>query len=34
LKLENGGVYYVDPMPRPERLPVSVAARRLVAAED
>ncbi|MDR1855262.1 MAG: putative nitrogen fixation protein NifT [Azoarcus sp.] len=34
LKLENGGVYFVDPIPRPERLPVSVNAKRLVAAED
>jgi nitrogen fixation protein NifT len=34
LLLENGGSYYVDPIPRPERLPVSVRARRLGAAED
>ncbi|MDR2259347.1 MAG: putative nitrogen fixation protein NifT [Azoarcus sp.] len=34
LKLENGGSYYIDPIPKPERLPVSVRARRLGAAED
>jgi nitrogen fixation protein NifT len=34
LQLENGGSYYVDPIPRPARLPVSVRARRLGAAED
>jgi nitrogen fixation protein NifT len=34
LKLENGGIYYVDPIPKPERLPVSVRAKRLGAAED
>ena len=34
LKLENGGSYYVDPMPKPARLPISVRARRLGAAED
>jgi nitrogen fixation protein NifT len=34
LKLDNGGSYYIDPIPRPERLPVSVRAKRLGAAED
>lgn len=34
LKLENGGSYYIDPIAKPERLPVSVRARRLGAAED
>ena len=34
LKLENGGSYYIDPIPKPARLPVSVRARRLGAAED
>jgi nitrogen fixation protein NifT len=34
LKLENGGSYYIDPMPKPLRLPVSLRARRLGTAED
>ena len=34
LKLENGGSYYVDPIPKPARLPISVRAKRLGAAED
>jgi nitrogen fixation protein NifT len=34
LKLENGGIYYIDPMPKPGRLPISIRARRLGAAED
>jgi nitrogen fixation protein NifT len=34
LKLENGGSYYVDPIAKPPRLPISVRAKRLGAAED
>ncbi|HOI51064.1 hypothetical protein SDC9_155566 [bioreactor metagenome] len=34
LMLENGGSYYVDPIAKPARLPISVRARRLGAAED
>ena len=34
LKLENGGSYYVAPIPKPARLPISVRAKRLGAAED
>lgn len=34
LKLDNGGSYYIDPIPAPARLPISLRARRLGAAED
>jgi len=34
LKLDNGGLYYVDPIARPPRLPISLRAKRLGAAED
>ena len=34
LKLDNGGAYYIDPIPKPARLPISLRARRLGAAED
>ncbi|WP_298396507.1 putative nitrogen fixation protein NifT [uncultured Azonexus sp.] len=34
LMLENGGSYYVDPIAKPARLPISVRAKRLGAAED
>ena len=34
LKLDNGGAYYIDPMAKPARLPISVRAKRLGAAED
>ncbi len=34
LKLDNGGAYYIAPIARPPRLPVSLRARRLGAAED
>ncbi len=34
LKLENGGSYYIDPIAKPPRLPISLRARRLGAAED
>ena len=34
LKLDNGGIYYIDPIARPARLPISLRARRLGAAED
>lgn len=33
LKLNNGGAYYIEPMVQPERLPVSLRARRLDAPE-
>lgn len=34
LKLDNGGAYYIDPIARPPRLPITLRARRLGAAED
>ena len=34
LKLDNGGVYYIDPQAKPARLPISLRAKRLGAAED
>lgn len=34
LKLDNGGAYYIDPITRPPRLPISLRAKRLGAAED
>lgn len=34
LKLDNGGVYFIDPMAKPARLPISLRAKRLGAAED
>lgn len=34
LMLKNGGSYYVDPIAKPARLPISVRAKRLGAAED
>jgi nitrogen fixation protein NifT len=34
LKLGNGGAYYIEPIARPPRLPISLRARRLGAAED
>lgn len=33
IKLNNGGSYYIDPQPAPVRLPYSVRAKRLDAAE-
>lgn len=33
IKLNNGGSYYIDPQPAPARLPYSVRAKRLDAAE-
>ena len=33
LKLANGGTYYVEPLDAPPRLPISVRARRVDAAE-
>jgi nitrogen fixation protein NifT len=33
LKLNNGGSYYIEPMTQPERLPISLRAKRLDAAE-
>ena len=34
LKLDNGGSYYIDPIAKPPRLPISRRAKRLGAAED
>lgn len=34
LHLENGAVYQFDPIAKPERLPISVRARRISAVED
>ena len=33
IKLNNGGAYFIEPQPKPERLPYSVRAKRLDAAE-
>jgi nitrogen fixation protein NifT len=33
IKLNNGGAYYIDPQPAPVRLPISLRAKRLDAAE-
>ena len=33
LKLANGGVYYIDPIPQPGRLPISLRAKRLDGVE-
>jgi len=33
IKLANGGVYYIDPIPTPARLPISVRARRVDGVE-
>lgn len=33
IKLNNGGAYYIEPQAAPERLPYSVRAKRLDAAE-
>ncbi|KAF7600412.1 MAG: putative nitrogen fixation protein NifT [Candidatus Dactylopiibacterium carminicum] len=33
LKLANGGVYYIDPIPAPARLPISLRAKRLDGVE-
>ncbi|MCB1894003.1 MAG: putative nitrogen fixation protein NifT [Rhodocyclaceae bacterium] len=33
LRLANGGSYYIDPQPAPERLPISLRARRVDAPE-
>ena len=34
LKLENGGIYHFDPIAKPERLPISLRAKRISKAED
>lgn len=34
LRLENGGSYYIDPIAKPARLPVSLRARRVGVVED
>ncbi len=33
IRLNNGGTYYIEPQPAPARLPYSVRAKRLDAAE-
>ena len=33
LKLANGGAYYIDPIPAPERLPISLRAKGLDGVE-
>ncbi len=33
IKLNNGGAYLIEPQPAPERLPYTVRAKRLDAAE-
>lgn len=33
IKLGNGGAYYIEPQPQPERLPYSVRAKRLDGVE-
>jgi nitrogen fixation protein NifT len=33
IKLNNGGAYFIEPQAAPERLPYSVRAKRLDAAE-
>jgi nitrogen fixation protein NifT len=33
IKLNNGGTYYIEPQTAPERLPYSLRAKRLDAAE-
>jgi nitrogen fixation protein NifT len=33
IKLNNGGAYFIEPQVAPERLPYSVRAKRLDAAE-
>ena len=33
IKLNNGGAYFIEPQPAPERLPYSVRAKRLDMAE-
>jgi nitrogen fixation protein NifT len=33
IKLGNGGAYYIEPQPAPERLPYSVRAKRLDGVE-
>lgn len=34
LHLENGAVYNIQPIAKPERLPISVRAKRISAVED
>ncbi|QGU33184.1 putative nitrogen fixation protein NifT [Thermochromatium tepidum] len=33
IRLKNGGQYYIEPQPAPERLPISVRARRIDGVE-
>lgn len=33
IKLKNGGVYYIEPQPVPERFPVSLRAKRIDGVE-
>ena len=34
LHLENGAIYHIDPIAKPERLPISLRAKRISAVED
>ncbi len=34
LRLENGGIYHFEPIAKPERLPISLRAKRISKAED
>jgi len=33
IRLKNGGIYFIDPQPAPERLPYSVRAKRIDGVE-
>jgi len=33
IKLKNGGIYFIEPQPAPERLPYSVRAKRIDGVE-
>jgi nitrogen fixation protein NifT len=33
IRLKNGGVYFIEPQPAPERLPYSVRAKRIDGVE-
>jgi nitrogen fixation protein NifT len=33
IKLKNGGIYFIDPQPAPDRLPYSVRAKRIDGVE-
>ena len=33
IRLKNGGIYFIEPQPAPERLPYSVRAKRIDGVE-